>query len=188
MINPMTTTQPRRRFFRYSLRTLMLVVTVFCIGLGSIGIQIKQARHQRQAVEAILATGGIILYEYQRTNSDPPGPEWLRRIIGDEYFFTIGYVDFSGSKVNNASLAAVVNFLASVKYLSLFSTEVTDEGLENLKELTNLRIVHIISTKITDEGMKDLHQALPNCMMVHTDRDGSRKILPPATSSHKPLK
>ena len=181
----MTTTHPKRRFFRYSLRTLMIVVTVFCIWLG---ITAKRARDQRQALEAILAAGGMILYDYQRTNSDPPGPEWLRRIIGDEYFFTIGYVDFSGSKVNDASLAAVVKCLTSVKYLSLFSTEVTDAGLKNLKELTNLRIVHIISTKITDEGIKDLHQALPNCMMVHTYKDGTRKILPPATSPQKPLK
>ena len=30
----MTTTHPKRRFFRYSLRTLMLVVTVFCIWMG----------------------------------------------------------------------------------------------------------------------------------------------------------
>ena len=35
-LNPMTTSHPKRRFFRYSLRTLMIVVKVFCIWLGII--------------------------------------------------------------------------------------------------------------------------------------------------------
>ena len=66
----MTTPHPRRRFFRYSLRTLFIVVTVFCILLGMI---VKQARDQRLAMEVIQAAGGKISYEHQRTNSAPRG-------------------------------------------------------------------------------------------------------------------
>ena len=54
--------KPRRRFFRYSLRTLMIVVTVFCVWVGVIA---KAAREQRLAVEAILAIDdGTVWYEH----------------------------------------------------------------------------------------------------------------------------
>ncbi len=41
-------TRSRRRFFRYSLRTLFVVVTVFCVWMG---ITAKRARDQRLAQE-----------------------------------------------------------------------------------------------------------------------------------------
>ena len=66
--------KPKRRWLQFSLRTLMVVVTVFCIWMG---ITAKRARLQKQAVEAVLEAGGRIIYEHQETNSDPPGPEWL---------------------------------------------------------------------------------------------------------------
>jgi len=72
----MTTTHPRRRFFRYSLRTLFIVVTVFCIWMAFAAIR---ARDQRYAVDAILEAGGSVSYEHQipRAKTEPPGPEWL---------------------------------------------------------------------------------------------------------------
>ncbi len=147
--------KPKRRFFRYSLRTLMIVVTVFCILLGTV---VKRARDQRLAVEAILEMGGWVFYEYQvndHTNRTimkngrqytlerlgklpPPGPAWLRWIIGDEYFTTVNLVGMRGSQFNDASLEAV-------------------------KPLTDLKRLALYNTKITDEGLKKLQEALPNC-------------------------
>ncbi len=71
-------TKPRRRFFRYSLRTLMIVVAVFCVWLG---FTAKRARDQRLAVEAIRAVHGGISFQHQLDRTDPPGPEWLRPLI-----------------------------------------------------------------------------------------------------------
>jgi hypothetical protein len=105
----MTTDPPksRRRFFRFSLRTLMLVAAVLCIWLGIIT---NRARDRKQAVEMFRSLGGSVQYEHERPPSDPPGPEWLRQLIGDEYFFSVHTLSLSRSKVDDSSLASIKRF------------------------------------------------------------------------------
>jgi Leucine-rich repeat (LRR) protein len=50
-------------------------------------------------------------------------------------------------------------------YLDLSGTQVTNEGLKELKDLKNLRVLSLLNTKVTDEGLKELKEALPMCMM-----------------------
>ena len=143
--------KPKRRFFRYSLRTLMLVVTVFCVWLGIISMR---ARDQRLAVEAIEELGGKVIYEHQfggqpvvtksgyiwEGAGPSPGPAWLRRIVGDEYFFTVTTVYLKGSKFTDASLEAIKR-LRSFERLTLHETAITDEALVELRqEMPNLQI------------------------------------------------
>ena len=135
----MTTNQskPRRRWFQFSLRTLFVLVTLFCIWLA---LTVNAARKQREAVAAIEALGGRVFYEYEWSfpSPEPSGPKWLRELVGEEYFFTIIDVD-------------------------LRSTKVTDAGLEHLKGLKSLVQLDLNSTKVTDEGVEKLQKALPNC-------------------------
>ena len=192
----MTNTHPKRRFFRYSLRTLMLVVTVFCIWMG---ITAKRAREQRQAVEAIREVGGFVYHEHQMHPSYSPSPKWLLRLIGEDYFSSVSYVfmfgptagtDPSRSKVNDVSLAAIERF-TDLRWLSLSNTQFTDahmeylngltkleklylsgnpisdEGLLQLKGLTNLQELGLYATQVTDEGVMKLQEALPNCKILH---------------------
>ena len=85
------TTQRKPRFFRYSLRTLLLVMTVACLWMG---LTVKRARDRKQAVEVIRDQGGFVRYEHETRQFDPPGPESIRQLIGDEYFFTVAHVGF----------------------------------------------------------------------------------------------
>lgn len=163
----MTAPHPRRRIFRYSLRTLFVVVTVFCVWLGVIA---KQAREQRLAVEAIEAMGGAVWFEHKWTKSDPPGPEWLRQLIGDEYFFSVQLVSADGPKINDVSLA-VIKRLSDVEILSLRGARITDAGLVHLKGLTNLKGVVLGSTRITDAGLVHL-KSLTN--LQHLDLNGTQ--------------
>ena len=90
-----------RRWFQYSLRTFLVVLTAFAVWRG---VVIHRAREQREAVKAIEAAGGIVRYDWQYdsfrarrdgvsfdsplSNSmrEPSGPLWIRRIVGDEFF------------------------------------------------------------------------------------------------------
>ncbi|MGA2033983.1 MAG: hypothetical protein ABSG68_17180, partial [Thermoguttaceae bacterium] len=100
--------KPRRRWFQYSLRSLMVFVTVTCIALGWFTARMRRARTQREAVATIEAEGGRVLYEYDyrvheknagRTWSEysaelghPPTPKWLRDLLGDDFFATVASV------------------------------------------------------------------------------------------------
>jgi len=155
----------------------MIVVTVFCLLLGTV---IKPARDQWLAVEAIGALGGEVVYEHQRTNSEPPGPEWLRQLVGEEYFFSVFEVNLSGTLVNDATLAMIkrltelkrfrhddnlltdaglehLSGLPNLEVLSLVQTQTSDAGLVHLKELRNLRSLFLYNNKITDAGLVHLN-------------------------------
>jgi len=169
--------KPRRRWLQFSLRTLFVVVTVFCVWMG---ITANRARDQRLAVEAIEALGGTIRYEYQGdydyvviTNTGvqtgrspvPPGPEWLRGLIGDEFFFSVSKIELGGTKADDASLTAIGR-LADMKNLNLRYNQVTDAGLEHLIGLTNLESLTLDGTQITDAGLVHL-QRLTNLLMLN---------------------
>jgi len=151
--------KPRRRWLQFSLRTLFVVVTVFCVWMG---ITAKRAKDQRLAVEAIEGSGGRIIYAHEPRIGlvgpvtpripEPPGPEWLRQLIGKEYFFSVVEVQLIGTSVDDASLMAIKQ-LTDVKTLWLGSTKVTDAGLVHLEGLTNLQELFLGNTMVIDAGI-----------------------------------
>lgn len=74
-----------RRWFQYSLRTFLVLMTALAVWLG---VVVNRAREQREAVEAIEALGGAVTYDWELepNRKEPPGPGWLRTLIGDDFF------------------------------------------------------------------------------------------------------
>ena len=82
---------PRRRWFQYSLRTLMLVVLLASIVMSWVAVEIQAAKRQREAVEAIVKLGGEVDGDgefhrfgvpYHRSHcgfefQESRGPRWL---------------------------------------------------------------------------------------------------------------
>ena len=115
----MTETKPKRRWFRFSLRALFVLVTAFCVWLGW---EVNSARRQKEAVEAIIKAGGTIGYDFQMTpnaafakllrgrrpgfesglfakydldqNATQSAPAWLRDHIGNDFFRNVASVSF----------------------------------------------------------------------------------------------
>src|ERR1700674_3567123 len=93
---PTAAPKPRRRWFQFSLRTLMLLMVVISVGLGFMGRKLQRVREQRQTVAAIQKLGGVVAYTYPASlfgggSSDaPPGPAWLTKMLGDDFW---GIVD-----------------------------------------------------------------------------------------------
>ena len=128
-----TRTKPRRRWFQFSLRTLLVLVAVVAVWLA---LLVNAARKQREAVAAIEALGGRIVYEHG--SNLPPGPKWLRELIGEEYFFRIIAVGLSSTQITDSGLEHLEG-LTSLQTLVLDDTQITDAGLEHVKGLTSLQ-------------------------------------------------
>ncbi len=154
---------PKRRWFRFSLRTLLIVVLLLSLPLGWFALKMREAEKQRKAVEAIEKAGGTVWYDYQEDESgmlmaelEPPAPTWLRELVGEDFFSDVIVVSFvDAPEVGNAALEHF-KVLTRLKWLLLYGTQVTDVGLENLSGLAELESLNIDAAHVTDEGLKYL--------------------------------
>src|SRR5262245_52878094 len=75
------TAASKRRLGQFSLRTVLIVMTLLCVGPGSyVAYQQDQARKQRAAVAAIERLGGMVDYD----SSIPVRSPLMRQILGDD--------------------------------------------------------------------------------------------------------
>jgi hypothetical protein len=114
-MNPPTpaTTRPARRWLRFSLRSLLILMTAMAVWLG---FTMKRLRDQEQAVARIQELGGTVTYHYQLdengnwiSDAQPPGPRWLRAILGPHWgvHFMSVFVSFAD---DNSATDRDVNF------------------------------------------------------------------------------
>lgn len=118
--------QRRPRWLRFSLRTLLVLMTVLCIWLG---FKVNAARRQKEAVEAILKAGGTVFYDYQMIpfaspsvafnfkvdpNAVPNGPAWLRKVVGEDYFRNASCVLFEDFHDDGALAEPVIAQIAEL--------------------------------------------------------------------------
>src|SRR5262245_3156502 len=80
--------KPHRRWYQISLRMLLLLVTMASAGFGWLGVKVRKAQRQNEAVEAIRSQGGAVHYDYDSKgqfieSASPPIPGWLRKWVVD---------------------------------------------------------------------------------------------------------
>lgn len=137
------------------------------------------ARKQRQIVTLIQSYGGENHHDLnfkngtERTIRFPnmefsptlPGPEWLRRRIGDEYFVNVAEAFFDKPSHRVLSDAMFHEFSGTIRSQNLprprglvfADVRITDAALKELSTFPNLTSLHIINCPgVTDEGLKHL--------------------------------
>jgi hypothetical protein len=159
-----------RRRFQFSFRSLLAFTVVLSVSLGWFSVHLQRARRQREAIAAIVNTGGLPFYQRAEGDwtwtpeTDRTTPAALRKLLGDDFFYDVELVfcadaDFCGKD------AVHLRRFRHIKWLYLDRTEINDDDLEHLKGLTKLEILSLAGTKVTDEGVEKLKQALPNCLI-----------------------
>ena len=70
-------------------------------------VRMKRARQQEEAVEEIKKLGGQVQYDYEVQKSGnrlpgggPPGPAWLRNLLGEYFFAAVVLVSFPSSAMS----------------------------------------------------------------------------------------
>jgi hypothetical protein len=175
---------------------MLVAVTLLCVWLGVIA---NRANRQRRAVETIKSHGGFALYDFQFVERNtfvdiipppsPAKPDWLRDLVGVDYFATVVFASIDVDRRDYDQIAALTNLpklqslelqgpgvvdsdLASLKEMAelntlfLANTPVTDAGLRYLEGMTSLEYLDIYRTNVTAAGVKQLQRALPRLEVV----------------------
>ena len=157
--NPLPPVKPRRRWFQYSLRTLLILTTIIAVWLAWWS---HKTRQQREVVEALKDIGGDVIYDFQLPNGPAYWPKWLVNAMGVDYFAGVIALGLWSPIITDNHMEQVKN-LTELQFLDLEHTHVSDTGLEHLRGLTDLQHLDLRYTKVTEAGVARLQQALPNC-------------------------
>jgi hypothetical protein len=162
--------RPRR--WRFSLRVLLGMVLLLACAMGAVAWRMRAAKIQHDTVAELRKRNVSLVYRHQLRgdgnpidrDAEPPGPAWLRTILGDDFFAhvdRVSVVTFNfphGGPVADFddSLVHLLARLRSLRILRLGSTRTTDEHLILLGKLNNLRSLSLNNTRITDDGLTHL--------------------------------
>jgi hypothetical protein len=163
------TKRSKARWLRFSLRTLLVAVTLFGVWLGW---WCHRARQQKASVEAITRLGGWSYYDFQLVNGkfDPqarsPIPKWLLDRLGYDYFHNVVEVNLvynnnSGRRLENPVLTdealARLGGLPKLRCLLLCKTQTSNDGLKHVGELRHLEELFMWDAReVTDAGIAHL--------------------------------
>ena len=150
--------QSKKLRFRFSIRTLIVCTSIFCLVLGLfLQSALRYSQRRSQARGLIESVGGQI--EIRGLSRDgPPGKNWLTLRTGlSPYVERLWTVDLSNSKIT-AKQAATLKGCDWIRKLDLSGTQLADDDLEFLSGLPKIRELKLNGTAITDEGLKHVKQ------------------------------
>jgi len=154
----------RRRRFRFSLKTLFLLLTIFSVVLGLVGVRLMRSLYQETAVQRIQASGGAVLYEslFRSQASEPNGPRWLRRLAGSCFLDDVAEVQLLNANVRRPLTDVdfyLVARLPKLRKLVLENcdlSQVSPEAFAAVARSTSLTALYAGYTNMTDAQLAAL--------------------------------
>ena len=171
------TQDSRRQRLRLSVRGLLGVVLLIGVGMGWI---VRQARVQREAVEAIDSVGGNSLASY---SSDPNAgssanqlsgwKKWIAGYIGLDYVDHVAVVTLK-SNGNQSDWQQAINRLGDlhqIRAINLMGRHVNDDVLAELEGMNDVELLLLQFTGISDAGLAHVRN-LTNLKTVYISGAG----------------
>ena len=157
--------KPHRRRLQFSLRTLLVVVTVLTVPVGWVGWKRGQVRKQRPTITWVEEMGGNVSFR-SRIGTDERS--WWEELTDKWFGGTVRFVSLEDTQVSDLSPLSPLADLKSLRFIDLQNTQVSN--LSPLAELKSLEVLWLQSTRVSDEQVQKLRQALPNCKISHSIR------------------
>jgi hypothetical protein len=159
------------RRFQYDLRMMLFFMVVASAAFGWLGVNYRERDKQEQAVAEFAA----FQPDVHRSG------------------FNVTWIDFDkcAKKPGDADLVHLAP-LQSLIILSLNNAPVTDAGLKHLYVLKRLKNVSLFGTQVTKQGVDDLKRALPKVFVIWMPNfpmppsPSATSPIPPAPSSPPP--
>jgi hypothetical protein len=142
------TVAPKRRWFQFSLMTMLVVMTLVSVPLAWLAHDHNEFRKREAVIAMIERIGGKVTYD----TSQPFRESWLRPLVRSKMYREVVGVNLLGCKVTDTEMA-YFETLTKLQWLDLDHTEVSDAGLAHLARLQELDRLMLRHTKITDDGL-----------------------------------
>ena len=141
-----------RRWFRFSLRTMFVVVTVFAIPCGWVALERRQSKRELQIVEQLKASNQTVEIEFigrfdqGDSSSDANDPSWWRRALSALCGPRVGTL--IATRCPSWTDILMLRELKSIEKLTIVRSQVSD--LSPLGECTKLRWVLFDDAPVSD--------------------------------------
>lgn len=164
---------------QFRLRTLLTVMAILGVLMAMLMSAVHSAQTQKAALQRLRCRGtsAVVRYSYEKGETwgsflpnSPPGPTWLRNLIGPDLFQTVVLVDMRSVWMYHDELAALED-LPSVETIWLGESEVSDDDLRHLRPLRHLTGLGLEHTQIGDNGLVYLEKLTKLHMLL---LDGTR--------------
>jgi internalin A len=154
------THKPRRRWFQFSLRTLLIIAALAAVGALAWRSYVAPYHQQRKTMTLVEKLGG----SYKTAQAGP----WLRRLYGQD-FQNVTLVNLADCD-DPAAYLDQVTALPALETLVVGGPAFTDDHLRRLHKLTTLSGLILDSTNVTDSGLAAMREALPQAEVYQSER------------------
>jgi len=149
--------------FQFSIRSLLFAVVVVALPFSWLAVEMKAAREQKEAVDELRKVAKLVQYDWQLdasgrplSKAQPAEPEWLRKLLTDDFFGAVARLWIAPPQTTDAGLARIAG-LTQLRYLFLqYDPQITDAGLARIAGLTRLQDLWVDGAEITDKGLAHL--------------------------------
>jgi hypothetical protein len=174
------------RMPRFTVRSLLIAVTLIGIGCAWIAQMQRDAERERDAVRQIRDHCGFVVYDFQNsadgrscdTDLEIATP-WPKSILGGYDFWyeahAVSAIDGTGAPwlradFGDKEVSLLLGF-RRLEQLSLYRTSITDDALKIVGQLKYLEMLNLGNTAITDEGIKRISplKKLRNLLLESTE-------------------
>ena len=174
----MPTDQPitpkhRLRWYQFSLRTLLIFVTLFACACSWFAVKKQQANRQKEAVQALERHGYHITYDYEHYGISrnyyvpTPAPDWIVKLVGKDFLYdvygvgatiSLPIMQFHMPALTDADMTVFEQLprLRTLRFRNKYGNpaKITDKGLAHLQKLKYLEDLELIDTLVTEAGVQ----------------------------------